>query len=89
MLILIYCFSQKREVNSLLGDVIKHMTPDRAFEQHYPQVRQCQCSCLIELFFVDGVFPKQIFGKQISPNQSLVLFLYIFIFLFIFLFFIF
>ena len=29
---------QKREVNNFLGDVIKHMTVDRAFENHYPQV---------------------------------------------------
>ncbi|RMX54674.1 hypothetical protein pdam_00009345 [Pocillopora damicornis] len=27
----------KREVNTLIGDVIKHLTPERAFEQHYPQ----------------------------------------------------
>lgn len=29
---------QKREVNTVLADVIKHMTPDRAFEDAYPQV---------------------------------------------------
>lgn len=29
----------KREVNTLIGDVIKHMTPERAFEQHYPQLQ--------------------------------------------------
>ena len=33
-----HCLSQKKEVNTILGDIIKHMTPDRAFEQHYPQV---------------------------------------------------
>ncbi|XP_065065630.1 VPS35 endosomal protein-sorting factor-like isoform X3 [Rhopilema esculentum] len=27
-----------RELNTLLGDIIKHMTPDRAFEDHYPQL---------------------------------------------------
>ena len=26
-------------MNTLLGDIIKHMSHDRAFEQHYPQVR--------------------------------------------------
>lgn len=31
-------FSQKREVNTILADIIKHMTPDRAFEDAYPQV---------------------------------------------------
>ena len=29
---------QKREINTLLDDVIKHMTPDRAFERHYPDL---------------------------------------------------
>uniref|UniRef100_A0A7N8YHA4 VPS35 endosomal protein-sorting factor-like n=1 Tax=Mastacembelus armatus TaxID=205130 RepID=A0A7N8YHA4_9TELE len=29
----------KREVNTVLADIIKHMTPDRAFEDAYPQVR--------------------------------------------------
>ena len=29
---------QKREMNTILGDIIKHMTPDRAFESHYSQV---------------------------------------------------
>eukprot|EP00731_Ephydatia_muelleri_P028472 Em0020g116a len=28
----------KREVNALLDDLIKHMTPDRAFESHYAQL---------------------------------------------------
>ncbi|XP_044771573.1 VPS35 endosomal protein-sorting factor-like isoform X4 [Neomonachus schauinslandi] len=28
----------KREVNTVLADVIKHMTPDRAFEDSYPQL---------------------------------------------------
>ncbi|XP_069503259.1 VPS35 endosomal protein-sorting factor-like isoform X3 [Ambystoma mexicanum] len=29
----------KREVNTILADVIKHMTPDRAFEDAYPQLK--------------------------------------------------
>ncbi|XP_043945688.1 VPS35 endosomal protein-sorting factor-like [Protopterus annectens] len=29
----------KREINTVLADVIKHMTPDRAFEDAYPQLR--------------------------------------------------
>lgn len=31
-------FLQKREVNTVLADIIKHMTPDRGFEDAYPQV---------------------------------------------------
>ncbi|XP_059978537.1 VPS35 endosomal protein-sorting factor-like isoform X1 [Lagenorhynchus albirostris] len=30
---------KKREVNTVLADVIKHMTPDRAFEDSYPQLQ--------------------------------------------------
>ncbi|KAF3853261.1 hypothetical protein F7725_013949 [Dissostichus mawsoni] len=30
---------QKREVNTVLADIIKHMTPDRAFEDAYPQLQ--------------------------------------------------
>ncbi|XP_057342970.1 VPS35 endosomal protein-sorting factor-like isoform X7 [Manis pentadactyla] len=29
----------KREVNTVLADVIKHMTPDRAFEDSYPELQ--------------------------------------------------
>nr|CAB3226529.1 UPF0505 protein C16orf62-like [Phallusia mammillata] len=28
----------KKEVSTILGDIIKHMLPDRAFEQHYSQL---------------------------------------------------
>lgn len=41
--------SKKREVNTVLADIIKHMTPDRAFEDAYPQVRGSSpnaCCCL-------------------------------------------
>lgn len=34
----LYFPTQKREVSTVLADVIKHMTPDRAFEDSYPQV---------------------------------------------------
>uniref|UniRef100_A0A8C3V1M8 VPS35 endosomal protein-sorting factor-like n=1 Tax=Catharus ustulatus TaxID=91951 RepID=A0A8C3V1M8_CATUS len=54
----------KREVNTVLADVIKHMTPDRAFEDAYPQekflpfldmfqkesVRVEVCKCIMESF---------------------------------------
>ncbi|KAK0049257.1 UPF0505 protein [Biomphalaria pfeifferi] len=29
----------KREINTFLGDIIKHMTPDRAYEDFYPQLQ--------------------------------------------------
>lgn len=30
---------QKKEVNKILADIIKHMTPDRAFEDYYSQLQ--------------------------------------------------
>lgn len=30
---------QKKEVNKILADIIKHMTPDRAFEDFYSQLQ--------------------------------------------------
>lgn len=30
---------QKKEINTILGDIIKHVTPDRAYEDFYPQLQ--------------------------------------------------
>ncbi|PNF32008.1 hypothetical protein B7P43_G06573 [Cryptotermes secundus] len=32
-------YNQSREVNTFLGDIIRHMTPERAYEHHYPQLQ--------------------------------------------------
>ena len=42
-------FSQKREVNTILADIIKHMTPDRAFEDAYPQVTSSSAHTYVHL----------------------------------------
>ena len=34
-----YNLFQKREVNTFLGDIIRHMLPDRAYEDHYVQLQ--------------------------------------------------
>ncbi|XP_066546086.1 VPS35 endosomal protein-sorting factor-like isoform X2 [Amia ocellicauda] len=39
----------KREVNTVLSDIIKHMTPDRAFEDAYPQL-QCVITKILTYF---------------------------------------
>ncbi|XP_038064522.1 VPS35 endosomal protein-sorting factor-like [Patiria miniata] len=36
----------KKEVNTILGDIIKHMTPDRAFESFYPQLQSVMSKVL-------------------------------------------
>lgn len=38
-------------MNTILGDIIEHMMPDRAFESHYSQV---------------GVFITSCYGNQVS-----------------------
>ncbi|XP_070579924.1 VPS35 endosomal protein-sorting factor-like [Ptychodera flava] len=53
----------KREINTLLGDMIKHMTPDRAFEDYYPQLQSVISKVLAhvtdfsELFSMDKFLP--------------------------------
>ncbi|XP_041474018.1 VPS35 endosomal protein-sorting factor-like isoform X1 [Lytechinus variegatus] len=53
----------KKEVNTILGDIIKHMTPDRAFEQHYPQLQSVMSKVLSHmhnfsiLFVMDKFLP--------------------------------
>lgn len=43
-------------MNTILADIIKHMTPDRAFEDAYPQVSSSlantPCSLETEVFVV-------------------------------------
>ncbi|XP_071796501.1 VPS35 endosomal protein-sorting factor-like [Asterias amurensis] len=36
----------KKEVNTILGDIIKHMNPDRAFESFYPQLQSVMSKVL-------------------------------------------
>uniref|UniRef100_A0A663ER11 VPS35 endosomal protein-sorting factor-like n=1 Tax=Aquila chrysaetos chrysaetos TaxID=223781 RepID=A0A663ER11_AQUCH len=47
-----------REINTVLADVIKHMTPDRAFEDAYPQVNNLFCQICKNLMcvFLDEKF---------------------------------
>ncbi|XP_076459289.1 VPS35 endosomal protein-sorting factor-like [Babylonia areolata] len=53
----------KREVNKILADIIKHMTPDRAFEDHYPYLQSVMAKILThmtdfsELFALDKFLP--------------------------------
>ncbi|KAK7112793.1 hypothetical protein V1264_012185 [Littorina saxatilis] len=53
----------KREVNKILADVIKHMTPDRAFEDHYPRLQSIVSKILThmkdfsQLFSLDKFLP--------------------------------
>lgn len=46
----------KREVNTFLGDIIKHVTPDRAFENHYPQLKRVVDRILAHMHDFSTVF---------------------------------
>nr|DBA20299.1 TPA: hypothetical protein GDO54_016007 [Pyxicephalus adspersus] len=53
----------KRELNTILADVIKHMTPDRAFENAYPQLQSIITKVIAHfhdfsvLFYVEKFLP--------------------------------
>ena len=53
---------QKKEINTFLGDIIKHMTPDRAYEEFYPQLMSVMSKVLAHqhdfslLFALVGLF---------------------------------
>uniref|UniRef100_A0A8C8RPX2 VPS35 endosomal protein-sorting factor-like n=1 Tax=Pelusios castaneus TaxID=367368 RepID=A0A8C8RPX2_9SAUR len=67
----------KREVNTVLADVIKHMTPDRAFEDAYPQVKDYfSFSALLFLGETSGflsVFSKMFFRHQQEATKDPVI----------------
>ncbi|XP_063444782.1 VPS35 endosomal protein-sorting factor-like [Mytilus trossulus] len=53
----------KREINTILADIIKHMTPDRVFEDFYPQLQSvvtkimCHITNFSMLFSLDKFLP--------------------------------
>ena len=47
---------QYLEVDALLGDVVKHLTPERAFEKLQPQLQSIVDKILIHMTKFDEVF---------------------------------
>ncbi|XP_052071007.1 VPS35 endosomal protein-sorting factor-like [Mytilus californianus] len=53
----------KREINTILADIIKHMTPDRVYEDYYPQLQSvvtkimCHITNFSMLFSLDKFLP--------------------------------
>ena len=45
---ILHCL-QKKEINKILADIIKHMTPDRAFEEFYSQLQSVVSKILAHL----------------------------------------
>lgn len=60
----------KREVNNFLGDVIKHMTVERAFEQHYPQLLSMVTKILAHMHNFGDLFAMEKFLPFIDLLQK-------------------
>ncbi|XP_062508525.1 VPS35 endosomal protein-sorting factor-like [Corticium candelabrum] len=60
----------KREVNTLLGDIIKHMTPDRAFQDYYPQLQSVVVKVLSHMHDFSTVFAMDKFLPFIDMFQK-------------------
>ena len=64
-------YPQKREVNAVMADIIKHMTPDRAFEDAYPQVCVCLCVCVCVCFTFEDAYPQVKYFLRSEVRQSI------------------
>lgn len=72
-IILIFSFSQKREVNTVLSDTIKHIMPDRAFEDAYAQLQSVIRKILTYFHDFSIIFSMVRLGLIFSSlTQSLV-----------------
>nr|XP_046233365.1 VPS35 endosomal protein-sorting factor-like isoform X2 [Scatophagus argus] len=60
----------KREVNTILADVIKHMTPDRAFEDAYPQLQSVISKILIYFHNFSVLFSMERFLPFLDMFQK-------------------
>ncbi|XP_064636614.1 VPS35 endosomal protein-sorting factor-like [Lineus longissimus] len=60
----------KREVNTVLADIIKHMSPDRAFEDHYPQLQSVVSKVLAHIHDFSALFALDKFLPFIDMFQK-------------------
>ncbi|XP_054717134.1 VPS35 endosomal protein-sorting factor-like [Uloborus diversus] len=60
----------KREVNTFLGDIIRHMLPDRSFEQHYPQLSRVMDRILSHMHDFSIVFSMDKFLPFLDMLQK-------------------
>jgi len=68
----------KKEINALLGDIIKHVQPDRIFERFYPQLQSIVSKILVYISDFSILFSmvNQSFKFQetFTKNRSIFLF---------------
>uniref|UniRef100_A0A673HX80 VPS35 endosomal protein-sorting factor-like n=1 Tax=Sinocyclocheilus rhinocerous TaxID=307959 RepID=A0A673HX80_9TELE len=60
----------KREVNTVLADIIKHITPDRAFEDAYPQLQSVIKKILTYFHDFSGLFSMEKFLPFLDMFQK-------------------
>ncbi|XP_064863993.1 VPS35 endosomal protein-sorting factor-like [Oncorhynchus nerka] len=68
-IILISSISQKREVNTVLSDIIKHIMPDRAFEDAYAQL-QSVIRKILTYFHDFSIFSMERFLPFMDMSQK-------------------
>lgn len=59
-----------REVNTFLADIIRHMTPDRAFEQYYPQLQAVISKILLHTSDFESLFTMDKFLPLLDMFQK-------------------
>ncbi|KAK7873878.1 hypothetical protein R5R35_005739 [Gryllus longicercus] len=59
-----------REVNTFLGDIIRHMTPDRAFEQYYTQLQAVISKILMHTSDFESLFTMDKFLPLLDMFQK-------------------
>ncbi|ESO85799.1 hypothetical protein LOTGIDRAFT_195736 [Lottia gigantea] len=59
----------KREINTIIGDIIKHMTPDRAYEDYYPQLLSVVSKILVHQHDFSLLFSLEKFMPFIDMFQ--------------------
>ncbi|KAJ8038159.1 UPF0505 protein C16orf62-like [Holothuria leucospilota] len=60
----------KKEVNTILNDIIKHMTPDRAFENHYQELQSVVSKILSQMHDFSVLFSMDKFLPFIDMFQK-------------------
>ncbi|KAF4523437.1 hypothetical protein B566_EDAN010370 [Ephemera danica] len=62
--------AEPREVNTFLADMIKHLSPERAYEQHYPQLQSVVATLLRHSSDVETLFAMEKFLPFLDMFQK-------------------
>ena len=60
----------KREINTILGDIIKHLMPDRVFESHYGEMQSIMSKILAHVHDFSMLFSMEKFLPFLDMFQK-------------------